>query len=301
MNDFNDYSNNYTYSIYNAYTNTQPFHYTNNTYDVINYDSFSITLSEINQLEYLNNIRINYDRVADPVVVQVVEPATEIDVNFDPLFDIDLNTQFDTESITDPVVESTTESITDPVVDPDVEHATEHAVETTVESITDPIVVPVVESTTESITDPDVEHAAETTVESITDPIVVETVPILNRRRLSVRFAADVKEHDGRKHSTFLFEKLVIHYLKIGGMRSCEQMVSFLKTLNITVTDHEMISNLKERINILAECLKECQPGKSIPILSEGGGSCIKIGVDALVNINHLINVLNKTCYMSAN
>ena len=111
-------------------------------------------------------------------------------------------------------------------------------------------------------------------------------------RRKSVSFAGDVKEHDGQKHDTYIFEKVVVHYMKIGGMTCSSQMVCFLNTINVSLNDTETICKLKERINDFADRLVYYGSFKAIPVLPEGGGSCYKVGIVALPNIKHLIRVL---------
>jgi hypothetical protein len=110
-------------------------------------------------------------------------------------------------------------------------------------------------------------------------------------KRLSVKFAADTKEHDGQRQDTYVFEKLVAHYLKIGGMKCSSQMVEFLNSNNISLEDTIQINNLKKRITDLLQRLKQCGYCKTIPILPEGGGNCYKIGLIALSNIWHLTRV----------
>ena len=109
--------------------------------------------------------------------------------------------------------------------------------------------------------------------------------------RKKVSFTSDTKEHDGQKPETCILEKLVVHYLQIGGMTSSRQMVCFLNTNSVSLSDTKVISSLKDRINDLADRLVKCNSFNKVPLLQEGGGTGYQIGLVALPNIKHLICV----------
>lgn len=111
--------------------------------------------------------------------------------------------------------------------------------------------------------------------------------PVVKRKKVS--FSEDVKEHDGLKPSTQLFELLVVHYIEIGGMTNIAQMTTFLTEKECSIT-----IGVREELVSLAKDLLErlLNTPKNSPILPEGGGSNYKVPTIALPNIKHMFLVL---------
>jgi hypothetical protein len=113
--------------------------------------------------------------------------------------------------------------------------------------------------------------------------------PVVKRKRVS--FAEDVKEHDGLKPSTQLFDLLVVHYMKIGGMTDVAQMTTFLTEKECSIT----IDARKELISLSNDLLERLRKTpKDTPILTEGGGSKVLVPVAALPNIEHMVIALGE-------
>ena len=127
------------------------------------------------------------------------------------------------------------------------------------------------------------------TIKSILRDSNSESRPVSNKS--SISFTDNTKEHDGQKHETYVFEKLVVHYLKIGGMKSSNEMISFLNTHNVCLNDTKLFSMIKDKVYDLADRLAKNDRIKLIPVLPEGGGSNYKIGMIAMANILHMKKV----------
>jgi hypothetical protein len=113
--------------------------------------------------------------------------------------------------------------------------------------------------------------------------------PVVKRKRVS--FAEDVKEHDGLKPSTQLFDLLVVHYMNIGGMSDVAEMTTFLTDKECSIT----IDTRKELISLSNDLLERLRKTpKNTPILTEGGGSKFLVPVAALPNIEHMIIALGE-------
>lgn len=110
-----------------------------------------------------------------------------------------------------------------------------------------------------------------------------------------VSFCEDVKIHDGLSPSTKLFEKLVLFYIRIGGMTAIKEMTDFIRSHGEPTTNHK----IREELTVLADDLLERMIAVgSIPILGGGGGSNYKIPTHAYPNIAHMCIALEKELEM---
>jgi hypothetical protein len=135
----------------------------------------------------------------------------------------------------------------------------------------------------------DSQHVCPKNIKSILRYSNSDNRPVSNK--LNVSFTGNTKEHDGQKHESYVFEKLVVHYLKIGGMKSSNEMISFLNTHNVCLNDTKLFSMIKDKVYDLADRLAKNDRIKLIPVLPEGGGSNYKIGMIAMANILHMKKV----------
>lgn len=115
-----------------------------------------------------------------------------------------------------------------------------------------------------------------------------ESKPVIKSSKC-VSFSEDTKLHDGLTPSTQLFELLVVHYMSIGGMRTVDEMTTFLesKDVSLDISRREELIELGDR---LLSRIEESE-GKT-PILATGGGSNCKVPKAGLPNVQHMLIVL---------
>jgi hypothetical protein len=115
------------------------------------------------------------------------------------------------------------------------------------------------------------------------------------RIKHSVRFAPDTKEHDGQRElakDATVFVELVFHYLKIGGMRSVDEMAAFLGKYAVAISDLEFLGLLIQRTSKLSDLLLQDPENGPVPVLPEGGGTNRLVPSIGRPNIDHLLVVL---------
>ena len=115
-----------------------------------------------------------------------------------------------------------------------------------------------------------------------------ESKPVTKSSR-RVSFSEDTKLHDGLTPSTQLFELLVVHYMSIGGMRTVDEMTTFLESKDVWLN----ISRREELIELGDRLLSRIEESERwTPILATGGGNNCKVPKAGLASIQHMLIVL---------
>ncbi len=109
------------------------------------------------------------------------------------------------------------------------------------------------------------------------------------KSKKSVSFSEDTKLHDGLTPSTQLFDLLVIYYMSIGGMRTVDEMTTFLESKDVSLD----IRRREELIDMGSSLLTRIEESEQwTPILPTGGGSNCKVPKAGLSSIEHMLIVL---------
>jgi len=109
------------------------------------------------------------------------------------------------------------------------------------------------------------------------------------KSKKSVSFSEDTKLHDGLTPSTQLFDLLVVYYMSIGGMRTVDEMTTFLESKDVSL-DIRRREELIDMGSILLTRIEESE--QWTPILPTGGGSNCKVPKAGLSSIEHMLIVL---------
>jgi len=95
-----------------------------------------------------------------------------------------------------------------------------------------------------------------------------------------------------------LFASLLMHYLAIGGMSRCEELITFIRENKITIESGISFMVLFDAMKQFAQNLelrmKETSASKTI-IFPEGSKCNYKIPQEALANVTHLLIVIGET------
>ena len=100
-----------------------------------------------------------------------------------------------------------------------------------------------------------------------------------------VSFAHCVKSHDGLKNETRMFDRLVVKLF-------CERDPMLVHSMCLDISSNvQLLKSLQNRANNLIEAI--LKNGENVPVLPQGGGSCIKLGTSHLEGLEWMRRVLD--------
>lgn len=109
-----------------------------------------------------------------------------------------------------------------------------------------------------------------------------------------ITFAEDTKANDGLRPATYLYDVLMAHCLRVGGVASCEELVKFLQVHASGYGDFRLFfDDVSAAVTDLSARLT-ASPG-GVMIIAGGGGSNSRISCAAAPNVDHLLLALSET------